>query len=247
MLVEEAKDGMRVKHLLKFLALLLFAGVLPAMANGIQIQLAPLVPVSPCVPTTGFTCAGPTSVSATVAGIGTVTITAYKPFPGTLAAIAVTLDSNTPSSVPYLGVFGGNNEDEIDLEVPAELLQISFSNPVYVTTINLNKLFLAFKRGDPFTEVAAISFLRGGTLLGTNLYPGTANGLFQANSPFGPVKVDTLQFFAFPTSSSTDAGNSDFGVSSLTASPVPEPGTLALLASGLAALAARRRLRRTNS
>jgi hypothetical protein len=182
-----------------------------------------------------------------VAGLGTITITGYSLFPSTAGNISVTLDSNTSANVPYLGIFGGNNEDEIDLETGGELLQISFSQPVVIDSLDLNKLFLAGLRGDTSDEIAGISFFRGGSLLGTSFYTGTANGQLQVINPFGLVKIDTLQFWPKPISSATDMSNSDFGVSSLTVTPVPEPGTLVLFISGFAALAARRRWRRTSS
>lgn len=235
---------MKGNRLAKLLALLLFAGVVPAMANSIPIQLGPLVPLGFCVPTISTTCVGPTTVTVAVAGIGTITITGFKPFPNTLGNIGVTLDSNSSSQPAYLGITGGNNFDEIDIEPPSEVLQISFSRPVYVTTLSLNKLFAAGVRGDPIVEIAGVNFLNQGSFLGTNLFFGTANGMLKVNGPVGAVKVDTLQFWAVPTSNITDAANSDFGVSALSATPVPEPGTLVLLGSGLAAVAARRRLRR---
>jgi hypothetical protein len=196
------------------------------------------------VPTTAFTCVGPTSVTVPVAGLGTITIAGFKPWPSTPGNIGVTLDSNSSSQVPYIGVTGGNNWDEIDLESPAEVLQIAFSTPVVVTTLDLNKLFLAGLRGDTNDEVAGVNFLFGGSFLGANFYFGTQNGMLTVNNPFGNVKIDTLQFWAVPTSNATDTSNSDFGVSALTVTPVPEPGMLLLFGSGLAAIALR--LRRAN-
>jgi hypothetical protein len=235
---------MKSRLLIRLLALILFAGVIPAMANSIPIQLGTLVPLGSCVPTTGVTCIGPTSVTANVAGLGTITMTGFSIWPGTPGNISVTLDGNSSNSVPYLGVAGSNNDDEVDVATIGELLQISFSRAVQVTTLDLNKLFVAGVRGDTYNEIAGVNFLYQGSFLGTSFFSGTQNGMLTANSPFGNVKVDTIQFWAVPTSNATDASNSDYGVSGLVVSPVPEPGTLLLLGSGLAAIATRRRLRR---
>ena len=237
---------MKVRWFIKFLAVTLFLGAVPAMADSIPIQLGSLVPVGSCVPTTSWTCVGPGSVTAPVAGLGTITISAFKPWPSTLGNIGVTLDSNSSSLVPYLGVTGGNNWDEIDIEPPAEVLQITFSAPVFVNTLDLNKLFLVGFRGDTNNEVAGVNYILGGSFLGANFYLGTENGMLTVNNPFGNTPIDTVQFWGVPTSSATDTTNSDFGVSALSVTPVPEPGTLLLLGSGLTLIAARLRRRKSS-
>jgi PEP-CTERM motif-containing protein len=236
---------MKARLYIGIVALLLLVSGSPAAANTIPIPLGPLVPVGSCVPTAGFTCVGPTSVTAPVAGLGTITISGFSNWPNTPGNISVTLDSNSPSQVPYLGVYGGNNLDEIDVQT-SELLQISFSQPVFVTTIDFNKLFVAGVRGDTNNEVAGVNFLLGNLFL-TSFYFGTQNGLLTVNNPIGNIQIDTIQFWAVPTSSATDSSNSDFGVSGLGASltPVPEPGMLVLFGSGLVAIATRIRRRKS--
>lgn len=216
------------------------------MANTIPIQLGPLVPLGSCVPTTTSTCTGPSTVTVAVAGLGNVTITAFSPYPNTLGNIGVTIDQSSGSPVPYLGVVGSNNDDEIDVDFSGEVLQISFSVPVYITTIDLNKLFLAGISNDTNNEVAGVNFILGNSF-GTNFYVGTANGQLSIHNPFGNTPIDTLQFWAVPTSNATNDTNSDFGVSGLGASlsPVPEPGMLVLFGSGLAAIATRIRRRKS--
>jgi hypothetical protein len=185
-------------------------------------------------------------VTVAVAGLGNVTITAFSPYPSTLGNIGVTIDQSSGSPVPYLGVAGGNNDDEIDVDFSGEVLQVSFSVPVYITTIDLNKLFLAGVSNDINNEVAGVNFILGG-FFQSNFYVGTANGQQTIHNPIGNTPIDTLQFWAVPTSSATNDTNSDFGVSGLSASltPVPEPGMLVLFGSGLAALAARVRRRKS--
>jgi hypothetical protein len=175
-----------------------------------------------------------------VAGLGNVTVTAFNPWPNTLGNPGVTIDLSSGSPVTYLGVTGGFNQDEIDVDFSGEVLQISFSAPVYVTTINLNKLFLAGVSNDINNEVAGVNFIYGG-FFQTNVYVGTQNGQLTVHNPIGNTPIDTLQFWAVPTSPATNDTNSDFGVSGLSASltPVPEPGMLVLFGSGLVAIAAR--------
>lgn len=237
---------MKTKLLIKFLALILFVGAVPAMADGIPILLATMVPVGSCVPTTASTCIGPSSVTALVAGLGSVTITAFSPWPGTLGNIGVTLDINSSSQAPYLGVASGNEMDEIDVANSGEVLQIVFSAPVFLNALDLNKLFVAGVRSDLIVEIAGVNYLNQGAFLGTGFFFGTENGMLTVNNPFGNTQIDALQFWGVPTSDVTDSRNSDFGVSALTVTPVPEPGTLLLLGAGLAAIASRRRLRRNS-
>jgi hypothetical protein len=221
------------------MALALF--VLSARADSV-VNLAGLVPIGSCIPSGSNTCLGPSSVTVTIPGVTTMTMTAYQPYPGTFGQLGVTLDDNTTPNVPYVGVALGNNHDEIDIQAPGEMLVINFNPQVLVVTIDLNKFFPAFLRGDNFDEQAGVTALLNNVLIGTSIFTAsTTNGQLTASLPFGGQYVSELRFFAVPTSGSQNADNSDFGVSAMILRPVPEPGTLVLLGSGLAAIAWRRR------
>jgi len=236
---------MKTKHMLGLLILLMAVAVIPASGNSITIQLAPLVPVGSCTPTAGTTCVGPHAVAALVPGLGTLTMTAFKPLATNSGLLGVTVDPNVSPNILYVGVTSGNNQDEIDLEPPTETLVLTFS-PSVVTTLVLNKLFPPNVRGDSGYETASVQFYANNILQGTALIVAATNtGVLSVNLPFGNVVVDELRFGNFSINSTTNASNSDYGISSLTVIPIPEPGSLALLGTGLLGLAARRRSRQT--
>jgi hypothetical protein len=232
--------GFRKRFFIVFAAALFF--IMPvAWADTVNVPLAPAVPVGNCIPTAGNTCVGPTTVTLTIPGLTTLTMTALSPLPSGTGLLGVTLDDNSNPNVPYVGVAFGNNHDEIDLEVP-EMIVIHFNPQVLVTTIDLNKFFPAGLRGDPFHELAGIAAFFNNIFVGSNVYvASTSTGQYTINLPFGNQYVTQLQFFAVPTSNSLGSDNSDFGISALGLNPIPEPGTLLLLGTGLAGLLARRR------
>jgi hypothetical protein len=101
-------------------------------------------------------------------------------------------------------------------------------------------------------SASGTSALWRGTSIGTGnvLSPATGGngGIFRITNPFGSDVVNQVAFIPFLTSLSTTANNSDFGVMSITYTPIaaiPEPGTLMLVSLGMLglALAGRRRAR----
>jgi hypothetical protein len=78
-----------------------------------------------------------------------------------------------------------------------------------------------------------------GSLVGSQQFTGTLTGRPDLLAPFGSALVDELRFVAVPSSSKPTSTNNDYGAASVSVSAIPQPATVLLMGSGLAALAAR--------
>ena len=233
--------GARVFPILTILFLI--AGVRAAKADSISIDLPSLLPG--CLPATTATCdSGVSSVSG-IFGDLSVEMSAFRAAnPGFLANLSVRLDTSGSPSEPFVGIIGATQDDEIDLFTSLEMLMLEFGTAVKVNEIDINKLFLAGFAGDTHSEQGQVFALLGGVQVDSFSFTGTSStGRLTLFSPFGGKFVDELRFIALDSGAAQTSANSDYGLSSLVVTPIPEPSTLLLLGSGVALLAAKRRKR----
>ncbi len=141
-----------------------------------------------------------------------------------------------------LGIYGGEN-DEIDLR---EILDVNIDDGgKWLTGAWITDLFEANDGG--VGEYGVLELNGGAYSFGFN-----GNVSHQGNGELfvdfgGSVLVESAVFWADNTVNGIDPGNNDFSVGGFMGgepSPVPEPGTMALIGMGLLGSAAARRRRR---
>ncbi len=161
-----------------------------------------------------------------------------------------------------LGVAGGFVPAEIDLD--GESISFDFDTDQVIDQITLAFLFKDGNFGDTVSEVARIQLSVGGFVAGdlsvitpttanwsgpgggtvTNISDGDQNnaGVWRIDNPFGNLAVGGLEMRALLVGGQpAGAANSDFSFVSMDTTAVPEPASLALLASGVLGLCALRR------
>ena len=149
----------------------------------------------------------------------------------------------------YVGIAssGGTQTDEIDYLNAQEMLVVEVAIESTVYRIEINKLFPDGYAGDSPSEQGRVCAYSSSTSLGCNDFVAASTdgrlALTISYFAWGSTPATRLEFTALD-SGGIGAANSDYGISSITLSPVPEPGTMLLFGSGLAAFALRRRLHR---
>lgn len=187
----------------------------------------------------------------------------------TFASASGNFITKTKAGISGLGVTGGRTNDEIDIR---ETITMSWVGALQIKQFSVGVLYNGPEFGD-WAETAKVKAYNGGSLVFTgllqvdatndtlatftgtgfgtvtNLSPATVNdgGGWRVDNPFGHAQVDKLVFTALTSTvcgTQSCTNQSDYTLSSVTA--VPEPGTYAMFAAGLGALAfvARRRQRR---
>lgn len=199
-------------------------------------------------------------------GAGAVTITSADLPSGTnfvdlgfatVASAPGEFTHKTIAGYDVAGVLGGYETGEIDLA--DESMTITYGTAQNVSSLDLGLLFAALEEDDLYNEQALVtvtladsstvsytlsvidgttaSWSGPGTVV--NVSPATFGNaaVWSLSNPFGGAAVTSVRLEGSGPVLPTTYRNNDYGLVSITSRPVPEPGTMSLLAAGLTGLA----------
>lgn len=225
-----------------------------------MLRLAPLVRIGSVLPGFVAVCALGAAAPAGAFTISPFDLIAGQPSVA-LADATVTANGGvfgwkSEFGFDGTGVSAGYVGGEIDTS--GESIDFVFNAPVVLSNLDLTFLFAAPSHEDRVNEVAKVLVSSGGISYEATLTVDTTTtatwsfaggvasnlsiatqagaGAWSVATPFGDLAIDSMSLLPVDASGDANYRNADYAFGGLTATVIPEPGTMLLVAAGLAGL-----------